>query len=388
VALMAEAKSVGQLVKEGFKPKRTLVYTSWDGEEPGLLGSTEWAETHAAELRAKAVLYINSDVNDRGFLHAEGTHALQHFVSQAARDVKDPETNASVLGRELALRKVAAYEAQGAADTGHASSGDLLLAALGSGSDYTPFLQHLGVNSVDLGFGGESHYGVYHSAYDTFEHYRRFDDPKFEYGVALAKVAGRIMLRTAQADLIPAQESDFAASVAVYGEELHKLADGMRQRSRELGKLLDDDAFRLSTDPTEPRGAPPRDGDVPFLNFSGLDNAIARLEQSAKAFDAQYARLSAAADGRDSAERERVNSTLTTLEQALTDAHGLPGGRDWYQHMIYAPGAHTGYGVKTLPGIREAIEEHRWDEANQYIGVVSRVLNAYSSRLDRAIAPP
>jgi N-acetylated-alpha-linked acidic dipeptidase len=240
-----------------------------------------------------------------------------------------------------------------------------------------------------LGFGGESHYGVYHSAYDTFEHYRRFDDPKFEYGVALAKVAGRIMLRTAQADLIPAQESDFAASVAGYGEELHKLADGMRSRSRELGKLLDEDAFRLSTDPTEPRGAPPREVDVPFLNFSGLDNAIERLVQSAKAFDAQYARLTAAGDGRDSAaERERVNSALTTLEQSLTDAHGLPGGRDWYQHMIYAPGAHTGYGVKTLPGIREAIEEHRWDEANQYIGVVSRVLNAYSTRLDRAIAPP
>lgn len=389
VALMAEAKAVGQLVKEGFKPKRTLVYTSWDGEEPGLLGSTEWAETHAAELRAKAVLYINSDVNDRGFLHAEGTHALQHFVSQAARDVKDPQTNASVLGRALALRKVAAYEAQGAADASRAAGGgDLPLAALGSGSDYTPFLQHLGVNSLDLGFGGESHYGVYHSAYDTFEHYRRFDDPKFEYGVALAKVAGRLMLRTAQAELIPAQETDFSASVAGYAEELHKLADGMRLKSRELRLLVDEDAFRLSADPLEPRNAPPRDGDVPFLNFSGLDNAVARLEQSAKAFDAQYARLSAATDTASGAERERINSALTTLEQSLTDAHGLPGGRNWYQHMIYAPGAHTGYGVKTLPGIREAIEEHRWDEANQYIGVVSRVLNAYSTRLDRAIAPP
>ncbi len=281
VALMAEAKAVGQLVKEGFKPKRTLVYTSWDGEEPGLLGSTEWAETHATELRAKAVLYINSDVNDRGFLHAEGSHALQRFVNQAARDVKDPETNTSVLAREQAHhQKWLPTEGRGSADAGR-GNGELVLAALGSGSDYTPFLQHLGVNSLDLGFGGESHYGVYHSAYDTFEHYRRFDDPKFEYGVALAKVAGRIMLRTAQADLIPAQESDFAVSVAGYGEELHKLADGMRQKSRELAKLLDDDAFRLSTDPTEPRSAPPRDVDVPYLNFSGLDNAVARLEQSA-----------------------------------------------------------------------------------------------------------
>jgi N-acetylated-alpha-linked acidic dipeptidase len=387
VALMAEAKAIGQLLKQGWKPKRTLVYASWDGEEPGLLGSTEWAETHAAELRAKAVLYVNSDVNARGYLHAEGSHALQRFVSEAARDVKDPETNTSVLARELARRRVAAFEA-GAAEAGHGMSGDLQLSALGSGSDYTPFLQHLGVNALDLGFNGESDYGVYHSAYDSFEHYRRFDDPKFEYGVALAKVAGRIMLRAAQAELIPAQQSDFAASIAGFDDELHKLTDSQRAKTRDLGKLLDDDAFRLSTDPTAPRAAPPREAEVPFLNFSGLDNAVAKLEQSAKSFDAQYARLSTADDAHANAERERMNGALATLEQSLTDARGLPGGREWYQHMIYAPGAHTGYGAKTLPGIREAIEERRWDEANQYIGVVSRVLNAYSTRLDRAIAAP
>jgi N-acetylated-alpha-linked acidic dipeptidase len=196
------------------------------------------------------------------------------------------------------------------------------------------------------------------------------------------------MLRAAQAELIPAQQSDFAASIAGYADELHKLADAERAKSRELGQLLDDEAFRLATDPLAPRAAPPRAAEVPFLNFSGLDNAVAQLEQSAKAFDAQYARLSAADDAHAGAERERLNGELATLEQSLTDARGLPGGRDWYRHMIYAPGAHTGYGAKTLPGIREAIEERRWDEANQYIGVVSRVLNAYSTRLDRAIAAP
>jgi N-acetylated-alpha-linked acidic dipeptidase len=385
VALMAEAKAIGKLVKEGFKPRRTLVYASWDAEEPGLIGSTEWAETHAAELKTKAVLYVNSDVNVRGFLHGEGSHALQRFTSEAARDVKDPETNTSVLARALIHKRVSAYES--GADAPRAANGDLVLAALGSGSDYTPFLQHLGVSALDLGFGGESDYGVYHSAYDSFEHYRRFDDPKFEYGVALAKVAGRLMLRASQAELIPAQESDFASSMAGFNEELHKLADSERVKARELDKLFDEDAFQIATDPTRPRSPPPHESDVPYLNFSSLDNAVAKLEQSAKAFDKEYARLLSSTDARDNAERDRVNTALTTIEQTLTDPHGLPG-REWYQHMIYAPGAHTGYGVKTMPGIREAVEERRWDEANQYIGVVSRALNAYSTRLDRAIAAP
>jgi len=389
VALMAEAKSIGKLLSQGWRPRRTLIYSSWDGEEPGLLGSTEWAELHAAELKSKAVLYVNSDTNGKGYLQTEGSHGLQHFVSEAARDVKDPETGASVLARSLAAKRVAGYESAGGADSGaHASAaGDLLLGALGSGSDYTPFLQHLGVNSLNLGFEGESEYGVYHSAYDSFDHFRRFVDPTFEYGVALAKVAGRLMLRAAQSDLIPVHETDFAASITGYDDELHKLADGMRSKTRDLDKLLDDDSYKLTLNPDKPRAPPPRLDDVPYLNFSELDNAAAQLERSAKAFDKEYARLMADNDAAASAERARVNSALAVLEQSLTDPRGLPG-RDWYQHMIYAPGAHTGYGVKTLPGIREAIEERRWDEANQYMGVVARALNAYSVRLDRAIAAP
>ena len=388
VALMAEAKAIGKLLQEGWRPRRTLVYTSWDGEEPGLLGSTEWAEQHAAELKNKAVLYVNSDVNGRGFLQAEGSHGLQHFLSEVARDVKDPETGASVLARSLAGRRVSSFDSTNSSEGAHtAVNGDLQLGALGSGSDYTPFLQHLGVNSLNLGFEGESEYGVYHSAYDSYDHFRRFVDPNFAYGVTLAKVAGRVMLRSAQADLIPVRESDFAASIAGYSEELHKLADSMRSKSRELGKLLDDDAYKLAANPDKPRAPPPRVDEVPYLNFAELDNAVQRLEQSAKAFDKAYARLDAGNDSGSGAAKERVNATLAGLEQSLTDSHGLPG-REWYQHMIYAPGLHTGYGVKTLPGIREAIEERHWDEANRYIGVVSRSLNAYSARLDRAIATP
>src|ERR1700726_87886 len=251
VALMAEAKAIGKLVKEGWKPRRTLIYASWDGEEPGLLGSTEWVEAHSAELKAKAVLYINSDMNSRGTLDAEGSHALQHFVNEAARDVKDPETGASVQARALAVRRVAEYEAGHGVDVG----AELPLGALGSGSDFTPFLQHLGVNSLNVEFHGEADYGVYHSAYDSFEHFQRFVDPTFQYEVALAQVAGRIVLRAAQADILPVLESDFAAAVAGYDDELHKLLDGMRGKSAELAKLLDDGEFQIAMDPRLPRSA-------------------------------------------------------------------------------------------------------------------------------------
>ena len=379
VALMAEAKAIGALVKAGWRPRRTLVYASWDGEEAGLLGSTEWAETHADELHSRAVLYVNSDMNSRGSLDVQGSHALQHFVSQVARDVQDPEVGGSVQARALALRRVAAFEAGRAPESGK----DLVLGALGSGSDYTPFLQHLGVDSLNLEFHGEGDYGVYHSAYDTFDHFRRFVDPDFRYGVALAQVAGRIVLRAAQADLLPAREGDFAEEIGAYADELHKLVEGMRSRSRALAPLLDDGAFELAADPQRPRAPPPRLGPVPYLSFAELDNAVERLRTSAKAFDAEYRRVLANGGGSPA----RLDDALSGLESSLTDSRGLPG-RPWYQHMIYAPGAKTGYGVKTLPGIREAIEERRWEEADLYMGVVAHALNAYSGRLEAAVAGP
>ena len=383
VALMAEGKAIGSLVKGGWRPRRTLVYASWDGEEPGLLGSTEWVETHAQELRNKAVLYLNSDTNSRGTLDAEGSHDLQHFLNQAARDVTDPETGASVLTRAIAARRVTAYEASHTADAGS----EIVLGALGSGSDFTPFLQHLGVNSLNIEFHGEAEYGVYHSAYDSFDHFRRFVDPTFEYAVALAKVAGRIVLRASQADLLPVRQSDFAVSMAGYNDELHKLLDGMRTRSEELDKLLDDGAYQLAQDPRLPTAPPARADKVPALNFSELDKAIERLQASAKAFDDRYGQILESDPAKAKAQRAQINAAIAGLEQTLVDPRGLPG-REWYRHMIYAPGLHTGYGVKTLPGIREGIEERRWEEANQYIGVVARALNAYSNRLDGAISGP
>ncbi len=378
VALLAEAKAIGALARQGFRPRRTLVYASWDGEEPGLIGSTEWAETHAAELIQKAVLYVNSDTNGRGTLRAGGSRALMRFVSESARDVRDPETHASVLARALAASRVAAYDAGRPIEHGV----QLPLGALGSGSDYTPFLQHLGIDSLDLGFHGEEEYGVYHSAYDSFDHFRRFVDPTFEYGVALAQVAGRVMLRAAQADALPVQEADFAAAVAGYDDELHKLLDQERERSRELGELAGAGDFALASDPQRPRAAPPSAGEVPFINFAPLDNAVAQLTRVAHRFDREYAR--ALADPAAAQTIKRMNAALANAESALLDPQGLPG-RPWYRHMLYAPGRDTGYGVKTLPGVREAIEDRRWEDAGRYVQRVARALETYADRLAGAL---
>ncbi|MGA8278240.1 MAG: transferrin receptor-like dimerization domain-containing protein [Rhodanobacteraceae bacterium] len=391
VALMAEAKAIGALVKQGWKPKRTLVYASWDGEEPGLLGSTEWAETHADELRRKAVVYVNSDTNSRGFLFAEGSHPLQHLLNQVAEGVNDPQTGVSVRQR---LR--AAIEVEGLADDANAErkrlakiaakDGDLPIGALGSGSDYSAFLQHLGIASLNLGFDGEDQQGgVYHSLYDSFDHYVRFGDPDFSYGVALSKVAGHVVLRMADARVLPLRFSDFADTVGDYVDQLHKLTANERKHSETLARLLDRHVFELAADPTKTLLPPARETAVPYLDLAPLDNAVARLKTSAQKYDKAYARAVATADGGSlSAADRKVDQQLQSIEQSLLDPNGLPG-RAWYRHMIYAPGLLTGYGVKTLPGVREAIEQHQFDQANQYAGIVARVLNAYTEKLDQAV---
>ncbi len=390
VAMLAEAKAIGTLVKQGWKPARTLVYASWDGEEAGLLGSTEWVEAHADELKRKAVLYVNSDTNSRGFLEAEGSHSLQHLVNQVATEVRDPQTGVSVGKRLRAAMQVEAFENPGddskrlaklAAD-----GSDLPIGGLGSGSDYSAFLQHIGIASLNIGYGGEDEQGgVYHSIYDSFDHYERFGDPGFVYGVALSQTAGRIVLRAANAEVLPMRFGDFADTVARYSEEVHKLADTRRQRSNELGQLLDGDAFKLAADPTRTSLAPPREDDVPFIDFAPLDNALMRLSRSAQAYDSAYASVQAAGVALSARQRTDVNVLLQGMEQTLLDAKGLPG-RPWFQHFIYAPGMTTGYGVKTLPSVRESIEDRKWDLADQGVVRTAGVLDAYSQRLEQATA--
>ncbi|MBA3811968.1 MAG: M28 family peptidase [Caulobacteraceae bacterium] len=384
-ALMEEAKALGALAKGGWRPARTIVYASWDGEEAGLLGSTEWAEAHAPELQAKAVAYINTDGNNRGFLDAQASYSLRRLVDEAAADVTDPETGASVRARALAQIQVEALapdaspelkaRAKIAADGGALPTGDL-----GSGSDYSPFVQHLGIAAINLGFGDEGQSGgVYHSAYDTFEHYDRFGDPGFAYGVALARTSGRLVLRAADADLSPLQFGNLAAAVTAQVEEVRKLVTTQREHAAAVNRLLDRKAFALAADPTLPSGPPDREDAGPTLDFTLLDAAVLRLKKSARAYDA------AAAGPIRPASAERVDAILQGVEQSLTDPRGLPG-RPWYRHLISAPGLLTGYGAKTLPGVREAIEGRRWAEAADYIGRTAAALDAVSAKLDEAAA--
>jgi N-acetylated-alpha-linked acidic dipeptidase len=397
VAMLAEAKALGALLKSGWRPKRTLIYASWDGEEPGLLGSTEWAEQHATELQHKAVLYLNSDENTRGFLAPEGSHSLQHFLNDVASTISDPETHASTQARLRAHMLVEGYEkdSNDEADVAEekarnariaARGVDLPIGALGSGSDYTPFLQHLGITTLSIEYRGEDDdAGIYHSTYDSFEHYVRFGDPSFAYGVVEAQTVGHTVMRIADAEVLPLQFGEFAATIGDYVEQLHKLVDDKRAHAAELAPLLDQKAFELATDPSRAVAAPLREEAVPPMDFAPLDAVVARLKQSAHGYDQAYAAFIAAPNKLNAAQRKQLNALLQGMEQRLTDARGLPG-RDWFRHFVYAPGRLTGYGVKTLPAVREAIDAGRWQEAREYVPVTAQVLGVYCDGIDAATA--
>jgi N-acetylated-alpha-linked acidic dipeptidase len=384
VAMMGEAKAIGALAKTGWRPKRTLVYLSWDAEEPMLLGSTEWAETHAAELKQKAVIYVNSDGNSRGFFNASGSQPFTHLVNQAAGDVTDPQTGVSVLARMRARAQVEAQGPAGQARARAAADGrDLPIGALGSGSDYSSFLQHLGIASLNVGFGGEGEAnGVYHSAYDTYEHHSRWVDPGFAYAGALAKVAGRLMLRIADADVPVQRYGDFADTVSNYLDEVKALAATRRNEAETQARLLAGDLYKLADDPRETRGDPTALKPVPHLNFSPLENAVDHLKKAAREYDRAIA---ARGSTLTSAQKAQLDALLRPMEQTLLNPQGLPG-RPWYQHLIYAPGRFTGYGAKTLPGVREAIEEERFADADKYSALTAQSLEAFAVRLDQAFA--
>jgi N-acetylated-alpha-linked acidic dipeptidase len=379
VALMAEAKAVGELHRGGWTPKRTIVYAAWDGEEPGLLGSTEWVEAHAELLSRSAAVYINSDTNGRGFLQMAGSHSLEKFVNEVARDVPDPQKGVSVFER-LRARRIVRDSAEDAKEARERA--DLRIGALGSGSDYTPFLQHLGIASLNIGFGGEDSGGSYHSIYDSFAHYTRFGDPDFSYGVALAKVGGRTVLRLADADVLPFEFGGAADTVRRYVDEVVKLADEMRTKTEEQNRRLADKTEEIAADPHEPFVAPPRRDPVPYINLAPLRNALATVEDRARAY--QRAR-----EARDAAipvdAQKELDRALIATERALTREQGLPG-RPWFRHQVYAPGYYTGYGVKTLPAVREALEQRQWSLAEQQAPVVAAALTAYAEAIARAAA--
>ncbi|HSP33719.1 MAG TPA: transferrin receptor-like dimerization domain-containing protein, partial [Thermoanaerobaculia bacterium] len=368
VAMLEEARSIGLLAKSGWRPKRTLIYAAWDGEEEGLLGSTEWAEQHASELAQHAVVYINSDSNSRGFLDAGGSHTLERLVTEVARDVVDPERNVSVLERMRDRELANTVEPEKRKEL---RDQDLIrLDALGSGSDWTAFLQHIGVAALSIGYGGEAGGGSYHSIYDSFDHYTRFGDPTFDYGVTQAKTNGRLMLRLANSDFLPFEFTTFANTMQRYLDELTKLATTTRNDIEEQNRLVRDHVLEIAADPTKTYVPPAIEPDAPYLNFAPLQNAIARLKTAAAAYD--RGPHTAAAD-----------ATVMHAEQMLTTPNGLPR-RPWFKHAIYAPGFYTGYGVKTVPGVREAIEQKQWTEANQQIEVAAKVINDYAAYVEKA----
>ena len=374
-AMLEEARSIGELVKTGWKPKRTLVYAAWDGEEPGLLGSTEWVEQHAQELQQKLVLYINSDGNGRGFLGAEGSHALENFMNEIAGDVTDPQTGISVLERKKD------HDIIGAGDNIKTKK-ELLakktmsIGALGSGSDYSPFIQHLGIPCFNLGFGGEDPGGEYHSIYDSYYDYVNFKDPSFDYGVALAKVAGRTTLRMADAELLPFDFTTLYKTINGYVTEVAALADQLRETTALENQLIKEKRYTYAADPKKKILDPVMKAEVPFLNFAGLQNAMTDFEKATKHVNDVLTSGKLSPD-----QKTAINKKLYQAEQKLLTEKGLPR-RGWYRHSIYAPGFYTGYGVKTLPGIREALEQRNWKEAQENADLDASTIKNFAVYLD------
>ena len=357
VAELEEARALGTLARQGWKPRRTIVYAAWDGEEPGLLGSTEWVEAHDAELKAKAVAYLNSDSNGRGYLGMDGSHILERFINDVARDITDPETNLSVWKRsQLQTIRDGNKDERAEART----RADLRIGALGSGSDFTPFLQHLGIPSLSLGYGGEDDGGIYHSIYDDFYWYTHFSDTSFVYGKALAQTVGIAVMRLADAEVLPYEFGNLVETVKKYAGELKTLLADEQAKAREIAMAIDEGVYTATSDPHMQTVAPKRDSIPPYLNFAPLDNAVDALTAASRRYEEAYGKAKARGDTVFASQGVgAVNAALIKVERALTDSKGLPG-RPWFVHQLYAPGFYTGYGVKTMPSIREAIEQKQF----------------------------
>jgi N-acetylated-alpha-linked acidic dipeptidase len=384
VAVLEEARGLGELVKAGWKPKRTIIICAWDGEEPGLLGSTEWAEEHYAELRAHGVAYINSDSNGRGYLGVEGSHTLEKFSNDVARDISDPETKLSAWKRNQLHAIANAKSAEQRKEIRERA--DLRIPALGSGSDYTAFLQHDGLASLNIGFGGEDGGGIYHSIYDDFYWYTHFSDTEFVYGRALAQTGGIAVMRLADADLLPFDFDDFADTVQLYLKELKALSEKARDDIRERNREIEDGVFKATEDPRQPLVAPSVDTVPPHLNFAPLEDAAEAVTHSAGEYRRalEHANVNNGA-GLAAASLAEVNHLLIESERKLTTQEGLPK-RPWFKHQLYAPGYYTGYAVKTVPAVREAIEQKEWKQADEGIVVVAHVLQEEVALISSAAA--
>lgn len=382
VVLMEEARGLAALLKQGWKPKRTIIYCVWDGEEPGLLGSTEWGEAHADELRQHAAAYLNSDGNGRGYLAMAGSHTLEAFINGVARDIQDPEKKIPVWKRDQ-LKAIA--DAKTPEDRKNVRDrADLRIDALGSGSDWTVFLDHLGIATLDLSYGDEDGGGIYHSIYDDFYWYTHFSDTDFSYGRALSQTVGTAVMRLADADLLPYNFTGLADTIHRYLDELQKLAQTKRDEAIERNREIEEGVFTAIADPKKTSVPPPAEEVPPHLNFAPLQNASDALTHSAERYQKALEKVSRNGELAVSpAGLQALNEKLMQSERKLTSPEGLPG-RPWFQHLIYAPGQYTGYDVKTIPGVREAIEQKRWQEADQQIARAANALLDESAFIDSA----
>jgi N-acetylated-alpha-linked acidic dipeptidase len=377
-ALLEEAKSIGQLAKQGKRPKRTLIYAAWDGEEPSLLGSTEWAEDHTAELNKKAVAYINSDGNGRGFLEAGGSHALENMISEVARTVNDPQANVSIFDRKIAAEAVAATSAK--AKQTAMSKKVLDISALGTGSDYSTFLQHLGIPSLNLGFGGEDQGGEYHTNFDSYANYIKFKDPDFSYGLALSQTAGRAVLRLANADVLPFNFENLQVKIAKYISEVTDLDTQLRENAKATNQLVKGGMYKMAADPQEKLKDPKLKTELPVVDYTALKTAVDSLKAAAKNLN------QAIVAGLETIKQPaKLNAALYQAEKQLLSDAGLPK-RPWYKHTIYAPGFYTGYGVKTIPGVREGLEQYQAEEVKQQVAILTTAVLNLSAYLNKAAA--
>jgi N-acetylated-alpha-linked acidic dipeptidase len=381
VSLMEEARAIGELTKTGWRPKRTLIYAGWDAEEPGLLGSTEWVEYNLNDIREKMVVYINTDGTGVGYLSMGGSHSLEKFVNEVIRDVDDPVHDVSLDKRLRSRMKVREYNSGTFGEGRESERQDLRMYAMGAGSDYTAFLHHAGVPALNMAFGGESGGGSYHSLYDTYEHYKRFSDGKFIYGTTLSKVNGRLVLRLSEADILPFRFVNMVDNIGKFVEQNKKLSEDIRKSTKSLNDLLDNNDFAISSNPKKTYLPPKSLRQVPEFDFKPLDAALARLSTSAWKYEEALLKFQ---KGSLSPERKsKINALLRSVDQAFIYSKGLPR-RDWFKNMMYAPGYYTGYGVKTLPGIREGLEERKWNEVRVYIKEVSKALDRASENINSA----
>jgi N-acetylated-alpha-linked acidic dipeptidase len=373
-ALLEEARALGELHKQGWNPKRTLIYTAWDGEEPGLLGSTEWAEMHADQLLKHGAVYINSDENGRGYFGGSGSQSFELMVNDVAHEMTDPETGKTVWDRQKAATLTGRGRRSGPGATDRKT---IEFGPAGSGSDYAGFIDHLGVASINIGFGGEDRGGTYHSAYDTPWHWDQFGDKDQVYGKLFAQTAGTIVMRIADAEIMPYNFTELSLTINGYAASLKSELKQLQTDSATRSRALTSGAYALANDPKNSIAPPPALPMPPNMDFAALDTALEHLQKAA----AHYERASAKAAALSADKRKQINDGLTLAERKLIAADGLPG-RPWTKHLIYAPGTFTGYGASTLPGVREALEAGRFDEAKQQLGVLVQALNDEATFID------